>query len=183
MSILKIRDGSDFVSIPALVGPEGPKGEKGDQGIQGMAGKDGTNIEVSTTEPIDTDVEVWINPSATSEVEDLSNNVQNIQTRMNTVEDELDSVNATLVSCLTTGDIYIINGTTTSAPDSSGNVQLAAIPNDVFIISFKPTSDVNINMVPYQPGTSFNTWYAHLVANFDSNVNTINYQALVFKPR
>lgn len=176
MSILKIKDGDEFVSIPTLIGPQGPRGERGETGPQGANGKDGTNIQVSSTQPTDSNVEVWINPNAISTIEEVQNEV-------NVLTNRLNSVDAALVACLTTGDLYVINGTTTAAPDSSGNVQLAAIPSDVFIISFKPTSAVNINMVPYQPGTSFNTWYAHLFANFDSNASTINYQALVFKPR
>lgn len=78
MSILKIRDGSDFVSIPALVGPQGPKGEKGETGLQGLNGRDGTNIEVSNTQPVDENVEVWINPSATSEIKDLESSMGNL---------------------------------------------------------------------------------------------------------
>lgn len=78
MSILKIRDGSDFVSIPTLIGPQGPRGEKGETGSQGLNGKDGTNIEVSDIQPVDESVEVWINPSATSEITDLQNSISNI---------------------------------------------------------------------------------------------------------
>lgn len=78
MSILKIKDGNEFVSIPTLVGPQGPRGERGETGPQGLDGKDGTNIEVSSTEPIDSNVEVWINPSGTSEINDLRVSLSNI---------------------------------------------------------------------------------------------------------
>lgn len=83
MSILKIRDGDDFVSIPALVGPQGPRGEKGETGLQGLNGRDGTNIEVSNTQPVDENVEVWINPSATSDINDLQNQIDVLQQTIN----------------------------------------------------------------------------------------------------
>lgn len=92
MSILKIRDGSDFVSIPALIGPQGPRGEKGETGSQGLNGRDGTNIEVSNTQPVDENVEIWVNPSATTEVEDLLNTINILQDRIEALESKEKTV-------------------------------------------------------------------------------------------
>lgn len=78
MSILKIKDGNEFVSIPTLIGPQGPRGERGETGPQGANGKDGTNIQVSSTQPTDSNVEVWINPSASSEIKDLESRISNL---------------------------------------------------------------------------------------------------------
>lgn len=56
-------------------GPQGPKGDTGEQGPQGPKGDpgekgaDGTSgIEISETEPIDPNINVWINPSGNGEI-------------------------------------------------------------------------------------------------------------------
>lgn len=56
-------------------GPQGPKGDTGEQGPQGPKGDpgekgaDGTSgIEISETEPINPNINVWINPSGNGEI-------------------------------------------------------------------------------------------------------------------
>lgn len=75
MSVLKIKNNDTFISIPTITGAQGPIGPQGPKGDKGDSGKDGTNVLVSTTVPIDNEVEVWINPTATSEVADMQNNI------------------------------------------------------------------------------------------------------------
>lgn len=79
MSILKIKDDKgEYIAIPAIMGPKGEKGEPGEQGPKGDSGLNGTNIKVSSTEPEDENVEVWINPSASSEIKDLESRISNL---------------------------------------------------------------------------------------------------------
>lgn len=79
MSILKIKnDMGEYIAVPALIGPQGPQGEQGEKGPKGDNGINGTNVVVSSTEPTDEEVEIWINTSATSEVEDLQLSVNNL---------------------------------------------------------------------------------------------------------
>lgn len=76
MSILKIKNSEgDYITVPALVGPTGATGPTGPKGDKGDSGKNGTNVLVSTTTPTDSEVEVWINPNATSEITDLQNQI------------------------------------------------------------------------------------------------------------
>lgn len=76
MAILKIKDeNGTYITIPAITGANGQAGAVGPMGPAGPAGKDGTNVEVSNTQPTDENVEIWINPSATSEVADLQNQI------------------------------------------------------------------------------------------------------------
>lgn len=86
MSILKIKDGNDFVTIPALIGPQGPQGPAGPQGEPGISG---TNIKVSETEPTDNNVEVWINPGATSDVTDLQNQVMTLRNELTAAKNRI----------------------------------------------------------------------------------------------
>lgn len=76
MSVLKIKNNDTFISIPTIAGAQGPIGP---QGPKGDSGKDGTNVLVSTTTPTDSEVEVWINPNATSEITDLQNQIDALQ--------------------------------------------------------------------------------------------------------
>lgn len=78
MPILKIRDNDNFVTIPALIGPQGPQGEPGEKGPKGDSGINGTNVKVSNTEPSDEEVQIWIDPTGTSEINDLQNSISNI---------------------------------------------------------------------------------------------------------
>lgn len=90
MPILKIKDNNgNYITIPSIIGPAGPAGPAGGTG---PAGKDGTNIQVSTTQPIDSEVEVWINPSATTEVEDLLNTINILQDRIEALESKEKTV-------------------------------------------------------------------------------------------
>lgn len=76
MAILKIKDeNGTYITIPAITGASGQTGAVGPMGPAGPAGKDGTNIEVSDTQPTDENVEIWINPTATSEIADMQNNI------------------------------------------------------------------------------------------------------------
>lgn len=87
MAILKIKDeNGTYITIPAITGANGQTGAVGPMGPAGPAGKDGTNIEVSNTQPVDENVKVWINPSATSEVEDLLNTINILQGRIEALE-------------------------------------------------------------------------------------------------
>lgn len=93
MSILKIKDSDgNYISVPAIVGPPGAAGAIGPKGDKGDRGKDGTNIQVSNTAPMDSEVEVWINPSATSEVEDLLNIINTLQGRIEALESKEKTV-------------------------------------------------------------------------------------------
>lgn len=75
MSVLKIKNNDTFISIPTIAGARGPIGPQGPKGEPGISG---TNIKVSSNEPTDTNVEVWINPTATGEIEDLQNAINNM---------------------------------------------------------------------------------------------------------
>lgn len=54
--------------IQGVAGPAGPQGPVGQVGPQGPAGPRGkTGVEISASEPIDPDVEIWIDPNGTGE--------------------------------------------------------------------------------------------------------------------
>lgn len=90
MPILKVKDNNgNYITIPSIIGPAGPVGPAGSTG---PAGKDGTNIEISNTQPTDENVEVWINPSATSTVEDLLNIINILQDRIEALESKEKTV-------------------------------------------------------------------------------------------
>jgi hypothetical protein len=80
MSILKIKNNDTFISIPTITGAQGPAGPQGPKGEPGISG---TNIKVSTTEPSDSNVEVWINPTAASEIDDLQAQIIELQNTIN----------------------------------------------------------------------------------------------------
>lgn len=93
MVILKIKDeNGTYITIPAITGANGQTGAVGPMGPAGPAGKDGTNIEVSDTQPTDENVEIWINPSATTEVEDLLNTINTLQDRIEALESKEKTV-------------------------------------------------------------------------------------------
>ena len=35
MNVLRLRQGNEWVDVPALIGPQGPKGEQGERGADG----------------------------------------------------------------------------------------------------------------------------------------------------
>lgn len=90
MAILKIKDeNGTYITIPAITGANGQTGAVGPMGPAGPAGKDGTNIEVSNTQPTDEKVEIWINPTATSEIADIQNSVASISNRVTELENDI----------------------------------------------------------------------------------------------
>lgn len=90
MAILKIKDeNGTYITIPAISGANGQTGAVGPMGPAGPAGKDGTNIVVSTTQPTDSDVQVWINPSATSEVADLQNQISTLTSELTAAKNRI----------------------------------------------------------------------------------------------
>lgn len=86
MSILKIKNNDTFISIPAITGAQGPVGPQGPKGEPGISG---TNIKVSNSEPVDTNVEVWINPSATSEIQDLQNQISTLTNELTAAKNKI----------------------------------------------------------------------------------------------
>ena len=86
MSILKIKNNDTFISIPTITGAQGPAGPQGPKGEPGISG---TNIKVSTTEPSDSNVEVWINPTATSEVVDLKKQIATLTSELTVAKNRI----------------------------------------------------------------------------------------------
>lgn len=86
MSVLKIKNNDTFVSIPAITGAQGPIGPQGPKGEPGISG---TNIKVSSSEPMDANVEVWINPNATSEVQDLQNQIATLNNELTAAKNRI----------------------------------------------------------------------------------------------
>lgn len=60
--VLHITDKNKEYDTPNLKGEVGPQGEKGDTGADGESG-----VIISTVEPIDSKITVWINPEGESE--------------------------------------------------------------------------------------------------------------------
>ena len=88
------------------------------------------------------------------------------------------SSNGTLLG---TNNFYVITGTT-SAPDSGGNAELMNVPSDVYVISIKPTNNINATIVPYYPGNGYEHWYIHVLKSYGTAVTSVSYAALVYKP-
>jgi hypothetical protein len=86
MSILKIKNNDTFISIPTITGAQGPAGPQGPKGEPGISG---TNIKVSNSEPTDTNVEVWINPNATSEITDLQNQITTLTNELTVAKNRI----------------------------------------------------------------------------------------------
>lgn len=82
MAVLRIKNGDNWVEIPAIMGkdgetgpmgPEGPQGEQGIQGIQGEQGLKGDKgdkgdtgssaISIGDAAPTDEDILVWVDTS------------------------------------------------------------------------------------------------------------------------
>ena len=88
------------------------------------------------------------------------------------------SSNGTLLG---TNNFYVITGTT-AAPDSGGNAELMNVPSDVYVISIKPTNNINAIIVPYYPGNGYEHWYVHVLKSYGTAVTSVSYAALVYKP-
>lgn len=86
MSVLKIKNNDTFISIPTITGAQGPIGPQGPKGEPGISG---TNIRVSSDEPADTNVEVWINPTATSEITDLQNQISTLTNELTAAKNRI----------------------------------------------------------------------------------------------
>ena len=82
MAVLRIKNGNDWVEIPAIMGkdgetgPEGPQGDTGPQGPQGVQGIQGPKgepgdkgdtgssaISMGPNAPTDEDIIVWVDTS------------------------------------------------------------------------------------------------------------------------
>jgi hypothetical protein len=61
-------DKNDWVNMGVLQGPAGPRGEKGEAGADGAPGASG--VYIGKTEPTDSGVNVWIDPSGTPDNEE-----------------------------------------------------------------------------------------------------------------
>lgn len=64
---ITITDKTHTSTLSLVNGAKGDKGDKGDTGAQGIKGDTGdAGVEISTTQPTDPDVSVWINPNGTA---------------------------------------------------------------------------------------------------------------------